>query len=475
MIRRFQIEDLIVQDSSGVVFRALDTETGKTVAVRRFFPFGADGGGLQADEQTAYTIAVNRLAGISHPALRAVICGGCDPVDGMPFIATEWIEGDSLDSFVSQNPIPVEAATLLITQALEVCELLSHVLAEEAVWVETDLHSIIVSRPDSGRGFTFWIAPLKWLAGSAENRGLQSIITLTEEVMGWTDKVVNDQAGRGLGGWLKWLRGAAATTTLHEARETLAASIGADPPAPAKRLASRAARPIARPIKRSKPKTLLIVNSLLALILLGLGGWYLMREGTKSGSLRLPEFLQKSVPGAPPEPETTASPDPATLEPAALPDMGEPSLSHAERVARANQLATELNANTAQADQEKQSILDTQKAAAEQNGGVIQWNHNELLISKHGTEVVVGGVFEKIDFSKSKKTMFVMFAQRQGTNTTRGTIELKGAPPDLTEAALKPLIGKRIRVHGIVKVQKGLGQMRPEITIKDRASIQVLD
>ena len=99
MTRRFQIEDLTAQDETGVVFRALDTETGATVAVRRFFPFGANGGGLSADEQSAYDIAVGRLAGLNHPAMRAVICGGCDPVDGMPFIATEWVRAIRCNRF----------------------------------------------------------------------------------------------------------------------------------------------------------------------------------------------------------------------------------------------------------------------------------------------------------------------------------------------------------------------------------------
>ena len=89
-----------------MVFRALDTETGKTVAVRRFFPFGALGVGLKDDEKTAYNIALGRLTGLNHPALRSVICGGCDPVDGIPFIATEWIEGHVLEPIVEQQPLP---------------------------------------------------------------------------------------------------------------------------------------------------------------------------------------------------------------------------------------------------------------------------------------------------------------------------------------------------------------------------------
>lgn len=454
MIKRFQIEDLIIQDSSGVVFRALDTKTGKTVAVRRFFPFGVDGGGLQTEEQTAYEIAIGRLAGINHPALRSVMCGGCDPVDDMPFIATEWVEGQSLMSVIEQGPLTTELATELLTNALEVCELLSHVLAEEAVWVETDLQTIVIGNAESGRRFTFGISPLKWLGSDDESRGLKSIVTLTEEIMGWKGLTVNDQAGRGLGAWLNWLRGAAATTSLHEARESLAASIGAPPPAPAKKLVTRAAVPVRKPVKRSKPKMLLVVNILLVLCVAGLGGWVWIRKHPEH---RLAQILQLNR-NSSLEAGEPANTDSTTAEPAALPDMGEPSLNFAART-----------------DQEKQSTLDAQKAAAEQNGGVIQWNHNELLISKKDTEVTVGGVFEKIDFSDKKKTMYITFSQNHATNQTRGAIKLKDAPKDLTADALNPLIGKRISIRGVIKVQKGLGQMRPEIIIKNRSAIEVLD
>jgi hypothetical protein len=288
--QRFQIEDLVVQDTSGVVFRALDTETNQQVALRRFFPFGAKGGGLDADEQIAYNIAVARLSAVSHPSLRAVISGGCDPIDGMPFIATEWIEGTRLQSYIDRGPLTPDEATNLLTQALEVCQLLSEVLAEEAVWVETGLQAIVVGAEGTGRGITFWIAPLKWLGKNDSQRGLVSIITLTEAIMGWNGKTVPDQAGRGLGGWLKWLRGAARTTSLHEAREMLAASIGVEPPVPTKDLVREATRP-----PRGKKKSFGIPFAVFGCAVLAataLGGWGLIQRNSMATVDKEPEAAE---------------------------------------------------------------------------------------------------------------------------------------------------------------------------------------
>lgn len=281
MSQRFQIEDLVVQDASGVVFRALDTETNQQVALRRFFPFGAKGGGLDAEEQIAYNIAVERLSAVSHPSLRAVIGGGCDPIDGMPFIATEWIEGTRLQSYVDRGPLTPDEATNLLTEALEVCQLLSEVLAEEAVWVETGLQAIVVGAEGTGRGITFWIAPLKWLGKNDSQRGLVSIIALTEAIMGWNGKTIPDQAGRGLGEWLKWLRGAARTASLHEAREMLAASIGGEPPVSTRHLLRKATRPsgLGKETRKS-PGVRFAVIGCAVLAATALGGWALVQRNS---------------------------------------------------------------------------------------------------------------------------------------------------------------------------------------------------
>lgn len=243
MSKRFQIEDLVVQDASGVVFRALDTQTGEFVALRRFFPSGADGGGLNTAQQNAYLQTVGQLAAVNHPALRSIISGDCDPIDGMPFIATEWIEGSRLSTCLGQGQLSPEEAIHLLTQALEVSQILSGVLGEEGIWIETGLEAIVIGAEETGRNVTFWIAPQKWLGKNDSRHGLECVIELTETLMGWHGRSLGDHAGKGLGRWLKWLRGVKKTASLQEVREMLAASTGADTPASATRLFREAFQP----------------------------------------------------------------------------------------------------------------------------------------------------------------------------------------------------------------------------------------
>lgn len=461
MIRRFQIEDLVSQDASGVIFRALDTENNRAVAVRRFFPFGADGGGLLDDEQTAYNIALARLTGLHHPALRSVICGGCDPVDGIPFISTEWIDGVLLHSILKQGPLAAEVAVELLTQALEVCELLSHVLAEEAVWVETDLETIVFGSEESGRGFTFWISPLKWLGGNDQARGLESIIALTEEIMGWKGRLVNNQAGRGLGGWLKWLREAAPTTTLREVRENLAAAVGVNPPPATRRLVAAAIRPRAGQIKPPSSKTSLLLILGLGLVGIGSGGWLLTRNRPDP---EIPPIQFSSAHSASLE---TAPPS----EPPPLPDY--PASGGPGDIASLNERAAALTAEAAKADRMREATLAAQQADLEKQGGVFSTAQRELLATQKGQVVTLEGRVEKIH--DTGKTLYLLFSAKPDENEPRGAIVLKNAPAGLSKESLEPLIGKKVRFSGKVKVRKIFGNERPEIEITSRAAIQAAE
>jgi len=284
VIQRFTLQDLVAQNESGVFYHAMDTTTAQDVGIRRFCPFGHDGGGLDAEEQTAYAIAIDRLAGVRHPAMRSIICGGCDPIDQMPFIVTEWIEGFSLRSYTIHESLKPPDAILILTHALEVCEVLSEIFAEEAVWIETDLDSIIIGKEGSGRGATFWISPLKWLGGPQRHEpGLAGLIQLTEEIMHWSGVDVLDHAGGGLGAWLKWLRKASATATLGQAREMLSAAVGVEPPQSVKKLVRKATLPQKKLTKLPQKKPAFEwgwVVAVLVLLLCAAGAaWWLHSQG----------------------------------------------------------------------------------------------------------------------------------------------------------------------------------------------------
>ncbi len=456
MIQRFQIEDLVIQDLSGVVFRAFDTITNQTVAVRRFFPFGANGGGLREDEQTAYNIAVGRLATITHPALRAVICGGCDPVDGMPYIATEWLEGLPLESFIRPGLVEPAAAANVLLKALEVCELLSDVLAEEAVWVETSLQAIVVGAEGTGRGVTFWIAPLKWLGKNDGHRGLEPIITLTEEIMGWTGKSVSDQADHGLEGWLKWLRGKAQTTTLRQAREMLAAFIGVEPPATAKKPAHQ---PTCPPVMTRRKKSWLwpiAVGAAVALVAIASGGYFFVkRSNTATAAMAL-------EPG-PADLAATTTPSPE-----AQPEAPAPATARSEQrsVDQENRKATELMSSSRDLDRQ----TNARRTAVRKQGNVFAVGDRQLLLERKGSEVRLEGRLAEVRLSNSGATLYLEFSKPAANDEPRGYIMQN----DLTEAAdsesLRKLVGKNVRLSG--KVNTPSSKLRPEIQIKNFAAIQ---
>ncbi|MEO8616216.1 MAG: hypothetical protein ABI600_13810, partial [Luteolibacter sp.] len=135
-----------------------------------------------------------------------------------------------------------------------------------------------------GRGVTFWISPLKWLGHHGDQHSLDTFVTLTEEIMGWQGKVVSDNAGGGLGRWLKWLRSSSKTATLSEAREMLSATTAMEPPTPSKNLVRTATARPAIPMQSVKTPRRKSINGtvvtivLLCLIAGGLGAWAFYRK-----------------------------------------------------------------------------------------------------------------------------------------------------------------------------------------------------
>jgi hypothetical protein len=96
---------------------------------------------------------------------------------------------------------------------------------------------------------------------------------------------------------------------------------------------------------------------------------------------------------------------------------------------------------------------------------------SKALLNERGKEVVVAGVLKTLRFSNSKKTLFLEFSEEKTDTLVRGRVELKNVGGDLSRESLQGLVGKRIRLVGVVKLAVG-NPKRPEVVVKDRESIQ---
>ncbi len=236
-IHQFEILEPQTPDLGGIVYKARDTKSGKVVALRKLKPFGVETEELNSEQIVAYQVAVERLTKIHNPWMRPVLAGGCDPADGMPYYVSDWIDATPVQSLLDEGPLSKEHAAKLVCKALEVSDLLTGLLAEEAIWVETDIAAISVLPGDGAPDFRFWVSPTLGLTRYKDKRGLVAIVDLTEEIIGKSAEDESALHADSLETWLKWLKASAGkTATIHEAREVLAASMGVEPPAPLEQL-----------------------------------------------------------------------------------------------------------------------------------------------------------------------------------------------------------------------------------------------
>ena len=198
--KRFQIEEMLSQDANGALFMAMDALTGKEVLLQRFFPFGAGSGGLSGGERESYNVALDRMKGIEHRALRKVLDGGCDPVDGIPFLIFEGREGVTLADFVSSGPITTEQGVVLAESALELMREMENLFGDKVDWLMMNAANVEVV--DGGNAFRFILDPMKWL-GIKKGRGqVLDLAALLETAMGWLGATSANGARGRLGRWL---------------------------------------------------------------------------------------------------------------------------------------------------------------------------------------------------------------------------------------------------------------------------------
>ncbi len=201
-----KIYNMVSRDSSGAVFFGLDSNTQQTVALRKMFPYGPKGAGLNQQDEAVYDAAIGRLSNVEHAALRPIRSAGCDPVNNMPYLASDWIEGISLHELTASIPLSTSEVIYIIHQALDVCKFVSKILGKETIWVETDIQTIFrVVRGDE-YGVVFWLDPLKCLDLKGSQSGSQILANFTEKLISCSEKNSLDHDSQGLIEWLEVVR-----------------------------------------------------------------------------------------------------------------------------------------------------------------------------------------------------------------------------------------------------------------------------
>lgn len=438
MINRFHIEDIIAQDTEGITYRALDTQADAMVALRRFFPFDTNDVGLRNQEQASYNVAISKFTRLNHPALRAVVGGGCDPIDGIPYIVTEWVEGDTLQSIIERGPLPAEVAAVLLTQALEVCEFLSKALEEEAIWVETDLQTIVLGNEATGRGFTFWNSPAKWLGVDGQSCGFGTLATLAEEIMDWKNKTIRDDAGGGLGKWIKWLRGAPPTTPLREVREMLTTTVTTELPINIQSLMIKASpQPVSPPVK--------------------------VRQPTKSKPAE-PAKIEPSI-----KVKKSSSPK-KWMIPALLLLMVAGLAAFGWYVYRGKHNKT--NGDTAENVRGSMQDLSGLGRSDSQTYEIIPWESHTHLTQSTGKTIILEGVAKGVESSHTGKTVYLLFADASEKSIVRAGIEANQETPASIKKTFESFVGKKIHFTGSVAMRVTPGSSRPEVMAKNLSAIK---
>lgn len=426
-VNRFQIEELLHQDADGVVYWALDRETGANVALHRFFPFGAEDRGLAGSEIQAFVQGVLRLQELRHPGLSSVLGGACDAVDGMPYLILASRQGKTLADYLWHAALTLEQAHWLAEEILLLMQWLTQQIGHEVNWLFLQPHEIeLVEDEQQGVSFRFAIDPMKWLDRRPSSGFFSEFAALLEQSLGWTGRTLTAGNAGPFSQWLKKIK--MPGMTVDQAMKILTLGEQLTQHAPLLSDKSLSARPLApKPIPMPSAQK----NSHT--------GWYVIAALLVFGGL-------------------------AVL---GVKWWNEREIPIASTSAKAQKTTSKVEKK--EASQEKQKLAEIERRARELQGleesptephtlrarDYLPHEEKELR-ERMGEQVSVVDKLERISWSGSEKTLYLVFRE-SGPEAPRvmGRYLVRYQSPGMEATDVKKLIGKKIRVTGVLKEEFG--------------------
>ncbi|MBN1204105.1 MAG: protein kinase [Myxococcaceae bacterium] len=110
---RFSVQRMEGHGGMGLIYKARDTESGRTVALKLMH--------ATADSESARRFAreAQVLSRLLHPGIVSYVAHGLTD-DGQPFLAMEWLEGEDLERRLARQALAFSEVLLLLRRAAEV-------------------------------------------------------------------------------------------------------------------------------------------------------------------------------------------------------------------------------------------------------------------------------------------------------------------------------------------------------------------
>jgi hypothetical protein len=458
--QRFQIEEMLSQDATGAVFLAMDSRSNAEVLLQRFFPFGAGEIGLEGEELAAYGQAMERMKLLQSKRLRRIIDGGCDPVDGMPFLVTEIRSYPTLRNYCTTAALTVPQGFAFVEAAMTLMLEMEKHFGQMADWLVMDADDIEVI--GEAEDFRFNMDPMKWLGRRQGPGTIKELALLAEQAMGWSGKVYTGSQAGLFAGWLRtaktreispvqaleFLRGGATppssatpSVTIMPAVAVAATGANAAAPAPVVPLASA----------KSGGATGWLVFGGIALVACIVVAILMMANPADQSPISTAAAQTAAGPAVVTAAEnaTPTSLDKAEEKPRTV---LEENKAREEIMRKALELQQQAAANTPRAAPATPQLATNQpkppKKSEYMSGDV------EALVLQMGEDVTVEAIVSEVKLSSTGKTLYILF---DGAATVRiiGRHLTNLGAKGMSVSELGGLEGTRVRVTG--KVQKEFG------------------
>ncbi|HTA41414.1 MAG TPA: serine/threonine-protein kinase [Bryobacteraceae bacterium] len=148
LLDHYRIESLVARSGMASIFRAIDEDTGRTVAIKVPHPE------MEADPQLFDRFKREQEIGekLDHPGVMKVFK---DPKKSRVYMVMEWVEGQLLRNIVATGKLPAERATRI---ASRVCDALDYIHSHGVVHRDMKPENIMVNADDQIKLIDFGIA-----------------------------------------------------------------------------------------------------------------------------------------------------------------------------------------------------------------------------------------------------------------------------------------------------------------------------